>query len=418
MKLKYGEEKLTLNLKKLGEKVETLLPNEKDGVTDPLEAVKASLTDPIKSLPLDKLVREKQPKKVVIVVNDVSRLTPYDYMLPPLLEKLEEGGIDKEAITFIIATGIHDPNTEEQNRKIFGDEIVDNYRLISHNPDNNLVDLGKLSSGNTLLLNKEVVEADFLITTGVITAHYFAGFSGGRKSILPGVAGRDSIQRNHAHMVNLLGNLPKIEDNPVSLEMIEAAKKVGVDFILNVVTNSKKEIVEVVAGDLEAAWYQGVKTSTQMYHVPIKKKADVAIVSAGGYPKDINIYQAQKALDNADYAVKGGGTIVLLAECRAGLGEDVFKEWLNTATRPEDNVKRIKERFVIGGHKAFAISKVVLSKEFILISEFNQEITESMFAKKMNNLDEVLSYLEDKYNNKYSAIIMPQGGLTVPVVES
>ncbi|TDX51665.1 nickel-dependent lactate racemase [Orenia marismortui] len=417
MKLKYGAEKVNLNMERLGEQVEVLLPNEREGLVDPLETIEDCLEDPIASSSLEQLLAEKSPNNVVIVVNDVSRLTPYEYMLPPLLNVLHKAGINKEEITFIIATGIHDPNTEEQNRRIFGDDIVDNYRLISHDPDNDLVDMGKLDTGNSFYLNREVLEADFLITTGVITPHYFAGFSGGRKSILPGVAGRDTIQNNHAHMVNLVGNLPRIEDNPVSLEMIEAARKAEVDFILNVVTNSKKEIVEVVAGDLEAAWYQGVSVSAEMYHVPIKHKADIAIVSAGGYPKDINIYQAQKALDNADYAVKDGGIIVLLAECRAGLGEDVFEEWLNNSKKPEDNVERIREKFVIGGHKAFAISKVVLNKEFILISEFNQEFTELMFAKKMDSLDDVLSYIEDKYNDQYSTIIMPQGGLTVAIIE-
>ena len=414
MKLKYGAQKVELNLSRLSNP-RILKPNEKEGVSNPKTKVQMSLEDPINTSSLEQLTKEKDPNSVVIIVNDVSRATPYKIMLPPLLNKLQQSGVAKEDISLIIATGIHEPNTEEQNRNIFGDQIVDNYRLVSHNPDQNLVDLGKLSSGNRLYLNQEVVEADLLITTGVITPHYFAGFSGGRKSILPGVAGRESIQFNHSRMVNLIGDLPPIKENPISQEMIEAANLVGVDFILNVVTNSKKDIVEVVAGDLETAWLTGVKESADMYHVELEKKVDVAIVSAGGYPKDINIYQSQKALDNADGAVKEGGTIVLLAECRAGLGEEIFEDWLQDSKQPEDNVERIKEKFIIGGHKAFAISKVVLEKEFILISELKQEITEMMFATKVDSLYEALTIINNKYDN-YESIVLPQGGLTVPVI--
>jgi nickel-dependent lactate racemase len=414
MKLKYGSQKLDCDLDSLSN-LQILRPNEHDGVSNPQHEVESNLEDPIDSDSLQKLARDKDAEQVVIIVNDVSRATPYKVMLPPLLDELHQAGVSQEDNSLIIATGIHNPNTEEQNRNIFGDRIVDEYRLVSHNPDQNLVDLGELSSGNRLYLNEEVVNADLLITTGVITPHYFAGFSGGRKSVLPGVAGRETIQFNHSRMVDLIGDLPPIEENPISQEMIEAAKLADVDFTLNVVTNSKKEIVDVVAGDIETAWLAGVETSAQMYHVQLEERVEAAIVSAGGYPKDINIYQAQKALDNADGAVKEGGTIVLLAECRAGLGEEIFEDWLSDSEKPEDNVEKIKEKFIIGGHKAFAISKVVLEKEFILISELNYDITEMMFATKVETLDQALEMVNQKYNN-YKSIVLPQGGLTVPVV--
>ncbi|MCK8826935.1 nickel-dependent lactate racemase [Natroniella acetigena] len=414
MKLKYGREKLEFDDERLPS-VKILEPNERQGLVKPLDAVRERLKNPLGAKPLTELVKQKAPEQVVIVVNDVSRPTPYQHLLPPLLAELEEAGVTKEEIIFVIATGIHDPNTAEENEEIFGEWLAEGYQFVSHSPDQDLVDLGQLSSGNQLQVNRRAVEADLLITIGVIAPHYFAGFSGGRKSILPGIAGRESIQFNHSQMVELLGDLPPVVENPVNLEMIEAARKAEVDFILNVVTNSKKEIVEVVAGDLEEAWYAGVETSAQMYHVPIDKQADLALVSAGGYPKDINIYQAQKALDNANAGVKPGGTIILLAECSSGLGEDVFVEWVNTSQQPEDNIERIKEKFVLGGHKAFAISKVVMDKEFILISGLDEELSEALFAKKVDSIDEALAYVEEKHGADYQTIIMPQGGLTVPV---
>ncbi|SJZ36393.1 nickel-dependent lactate racemase family protein [Selenihalanaerobacter shriftii] len=416
MELKYGEGKVSFEIDE-SKVTETLLADEKEGVEDPLEAIKESIKSPIGTDPLLEVAKRKSPKKVVIIVNDVSRPTPYNYILPPILEDLHEAGIKKDQITFIIATGIHDPHTDQQNEEIFGKELVENYSFKFHNPDEDLVNLGELSSGNTLHVNKEVVDADMVITTGVILPHYFAGFSGGRKSILPGVAGRDTIQFNHARMVKLLGNLPPLEENPVSLEMFEAANKVGVDFILNIVTNSEREIVKVVAGDLEEAWYAGTDISSKMYHVPLKEKTDVAIVSAGGYPRDINIYQAQKALDHADHGTKLGGTIIWVAKCQEGLAEEVFENWMYDAQKPEDNVKRIKKQFVIGGHKAYAISQVACHKEIILVSDLDEDITETLFAKKMDSVQAAIDYVEEKYNGDYNTIVMPQGSLTVPTVD-
>jgi nickel-dependent lactate racemase len=198
--------------------------------------------------------------------------------------------------------------------------------------------------------------------------------------------------------------------------MIEAAEKVGVDFIINVVTNSRREIVKITAGDLKEAWYEGIDVSAEMYHVDLEEKADVAIVSSGGFPRDINVYQSQKALDHADHGTKKGGTIIWVAESSEGLGEKTFETWMEEAEKPEDNEKRIKEKFVIGGHKAFAISKVVKDKEVILISDLSREETEKMFIKKMPELQDAVDYVEDKYNGEYSCIILPQGSLTVPKV--
>jgi nickel-dependent lactate racemase len=153
-----------------------------------------------------------------------------------------------------------------------------------------------------------------------------------------------------------------------------------------------------------------------MYHLPLTEKADAALVSSGGFPRDINIYQAQKALDHADHAVKKGGTIIWVAECSEGYGEERFQKWMEEAQRPEDNIERIKEKFLIGGHKAFAISKVAAEKEIILISSLSQEQTENIFAKKMDTIQEAVEYLKEKHGEDYSSYIMPQGSLTVPVV--
>nr|WP_238524815.1 nickel-dependent lactate racemase [Halanaerobium hydrogeniformans] len=317
----------------------------------------------------------------------------------------------------MVATGVHAAHSEAQNREIFGDEIHENYSFHHHDCDGELVELGTLSTGNKVKINKKAVEADFVITTGVILPHYMAGFSGGRKSILPGIAGRETIEKNHSHMVHVMAENPPLAENPINQELFAGAELLGVDFIVNVVTNSNREIVKVVSGDLREAWSAGIKSSAEMYEVEIAEKADVAVVSSGGFPRDINVYQAQKALDHADHAVKKGGTIIWVAECTEGLGEERFERWMDEAEKPEDNIERIKEKFLIGGHKAFAISKVVKDKEVILISDLSKAQSENMFLKKMRSLAEATNYLENKYEGNYKAYVMPQGSLTVPIIK-
>lgn len=414
MEIKYGKEKFKLEIPK--ERVlKTLKAAEKDGLDNPLKAVQASLEDPIASNSLLDLLNKKEAQKIVVIVNDVTRYTPYNYMLPPLLEVIERAGIKKEQVTFVVATGVHDPHSKKQNIDIFGEEIDRDYEFHHHDCDAEVVEIAKLSTGNTLKINKIVAEADFVIATGVILPHYMAGFSGGRKSILPGVADRDSIENNHANMVKVMAEAPSLEKNPINLEMFEAAEMLGVDFIINVVTNSNREIVKVVSGDLKEAWSAGIDISAEMYHVEIEEKVDAAVVSSGGFPRDINVYQAQKALDHADHAVKKGGTIIWVAECSEGLGEERFEKWMQEAKKPEDNIERIKKKFLIGGHKAYAISKVVKDKDVILISSLSKEKTETMFLQKLDSLDEAVKYLEKKYNGDYTTYIMPQGSLTVPI---
>jgi nickel-dependent lactate racemase len=416
MKLKYGRKKLEFKIES-SRVLDILKAKEKEGLAAPQAAVERALAEPTGSAPLAELLTAKKIDDLVIIVNDVTRYTPYHHMLPPLLNIISEAGIKKEQVTFIVATGVHSPHSPEQNKEIFGKKIDGNYNFIYHNCDHNLADLGKLSTGNRLKINKKVAEADFVITTGVILPHYMAGFSGGRKSILPGVAGRESIENNHALMIDVIADPPEISENPISQEMFEAAAKVGVDFILNVVTNSSREIVQVTAGNYRQAWEDGINTSAEMYHLHLAKKADAAIVSSGGFPRDINIYQAQKALDHAEHAVKKGGTIIWVAECSEGYGEERFEKWMNEAQKPEDNVKRIKEKFLLGGHKAFAISKVAVEKEIILISDLTVEQTDNIFAKKMTSIQQAVDYLEEKYKGDYSVYILPQGSLTVPVVK-
>jgi len=414
MKLKYGKKEVLLPIQ--DKNIIKILNLEKQEVLlNPENKLRELLKNPIGCPSLKELIFQKKAKKILIIVNDITRPTPYEIILPPLLDELHQIGIKKENIIFIIATGIHRSNSKEEIKEMFGENIFSAYKFINHDCDNlRQKDLGKLKSGNKLWVDSIVSDIDFIITTGVIVPHYFSGFSGGRKSILPGICGRKTIEANHARMVHADSRAGNLKGNPVHQEMQEAAEKVGVDFNINVVTNEHHEIIEIVAGELLASWQQGVEVCKKIYLCPIKQKAEVVIASAGGYPKDINVYQAQKALNNAYQATKPGGTIILLAECSEGYGEPTFKKWIEEASSPDDIIWRFNKKFILGGHKAYSIAKLTRKAEVILISSLPQNKARKLFFIPMKNLSQALNYVKDKYGEDFQAYILPSGNTVLP----
>ncbi len=414
MKLKYGKEEIRLPIE--DKNIIKILNVKKQKVMlNPGNSLKELLRNPINSSSLRDLIIQKKAKKILIIVNDITRPTPYEVILPPLLDELHQIGIKKENIIFIIAAGIHRSNSPEEIKKIFGENIVSAYKFIDHDCDDPLLkDLGNLESGNKLWVNPIISETDFIITTGVIVPHYFAGFSGGRKSILPGICGRKTIEVNHARMVHPDARVGNLRNNPIHQEMQKAAEKVGVDFNINIVTDEKHQIVEIVAGELLSSWRQGVEICRKIYICPIEKKADVVIASAGGYPKDINVYQAQKTLENAGQAIKPGGTIILLAECSESYGEPTFENWIEEANTPDDIIKRLKNKFVLGGHKAYAIAKLTKEVEVILISSLPHNKARKLFFIPKENISQAIEYVQDKYGDDFKAYILPSGNTVLP----
>ena len=415
--LKYGDGSLPLDFDP-SRILSVVLPKTRRTLGNARNAVERALAQPEGTEPLLEMLIARKPKKLVIIVNDITRPTPYSILMPPLVEVIEKAGIPDENVTILIATGIHDLHTHEQNLLVYGEEICRRFKIVSHDAsDSSMLSYkGKLPSGYDFWLNRIVDDADFLITIGVVMPHYFAGFSGGRKSILPGVVGKQTVERNHARMVEIMDNLPPIRENPISLEMIHAARIAGVDFILNVVVDEGENVVEVVAGDLEKAWYKAVDVSQAMYMIPIPGKADITISAASGFPRDINLYQAQKALDHADRATKRGGTIILIAECRNGYGEKVFEEFMNAGYSPEEIMSHIKAHFVMGGHKAYGFAKVAAEKRVIMVTALSESIVASCFAQKASSLSAAIEMAIAQQGTEAKFIIMPEGSIAAPVI--
>ncbi|TEU07108.1 nickel-dependent lactate racemase [Candidatus Bathyarchaeota archaeon] len=395
----------------------TIEPKEKTGVPDPRVEVERALRKPIGTKQLSEIA--KPGDKVAIVVDDSTRVTPSYLMVPPLLDELNKAGVKDGDVAVIFGCGTHRAVKPDEMKKLVGEETLKRVRAVNH--DCNVKDqvfLGKTSFGTKVYVNKVFADADVKILVGDVDLHYYAGYGGGRKSVLPAVSSAETIQHNHAMLLHPKSRTGVLDGNPVHEDMVEAAKLAKVDFILNIVTNSKLELVQAFAGDLELAFYEGVKLVDEMYKVPIDRRADIVVVSPGGHPLDINLYQAYKGVDNALEAVKRGGVIVLVAECPEGHGHDVFHEWMTKLKDLKAMEKEVKKRFRIGGHKAYYLLKALQKVKIIFVSVMPDYYAVNLFKLKTARVvNDALRGAFDIVGKNAKVWAMPLGNLTFPVVK-
>ncbi len=339
------------------------LPTQAPG--DERELVRRALDHPIGTPRLRDLARRGQ--RVVIVTSDMTRPCPSDRLLPPVLDELRAAGIPDRGITIVIALGLHRPMTPEELEATVGTEVYQRVQVVNHNPADT-VPLGVTSRGTPVEIFRAVVEADLRICLGNLEFHYFVGYSGGAKAILPGCASAATVTANHAMMVRPEAATGRLEGNPVRADIEEGVAMLGVDFILNVLVDGGHRITGAVAGDVIAAHRAGCAWVAERGMVRVPAPADIVVASAGGHPKDVNLYQAQKALDNAPYALREGGIIILVAECPEGCGNRTFEAWMTEGRSPQEILERIQARFVLGGHKAAAIARVAQSARIFLVA--------------------------------------------------
>ena len=372
---------------------------------DEKEVVLSALKEPIKSATLSEIARQKT--SVRILASDITRPCPSYKFLPQLIDELISGGVEFKNIKVVLGLGIHRGHTDQEKSKLVGDYVFENIKVIDSDPSKAKL-IGKTSSGTPVEVFKYALESDLLIATGNIEYHYFAGYSGGAKAVMPGICTRNSIQANHSMMLDNRAFAGNIHDNPVRQDIEEAGKMVGIDFIFNVILDDNKKIIGAVAGGNNEAWLEGIRKYNQIYMREVEEPADIVIASAGGYPKDLNLYQSQKALENVKDIARPGGVIILAAACAEGFGEDVFEEWMAQSSDYNFISARLKENFVLGGHKAVAVSKVITDKKVLLYSEFDGSATEKIGFKK---LDDIQSYLDKriKEDNEVKITSIPYG---------
>ncbi len=418
IELKYGVEKqqaevpwafLSLEPKKLDV-----------GVAD--ELIRNALRQPIGSPPLEQIVQPGE--SVLIVTSDITRYTGSELYLPILVEELNRIGIADEQISVLVALGIHRKQTVAEHQKILG-SLYGRINVFDHDCDDpgQLVELGQTDSGFSVQLNRRAVSADRLIVTGTIGFHYFAGFGGGRKGLVPGIAGRKTCMQSHFAVFNppeVGGKHPRaitgsLAANPVHQALLQAARLAKPDFLLNTVLSPQKELLAVFCGDLEQAHLSGCDLVRDLFQAQLEQAADLAIISCGGEPKDINFIQSQKALDYGCRAVREGGTIILLAACRDGFGHPTFFDWFRYQDLDEFETA-LRADYQINGQTAHATLHKARRFRVILVSEFSAEQTAMMGMKKAVDLHAAIDLARADLTDNAKVVVIPDGGTVLPTV--
>lgn len=384
------------------------------------ELIEKALDNPIGTSRLEEMVTGSD--HVTIIVNDHTRPGPNAQLVAALVKRLNGAGVPDEQICFVIATGSHRASTEEELDKILGTEYHRRIQTYNHDcRDGEHVMIGETKSGLPVWVDKRVAEASFIITTGLIAPHAAAGFSGGRKSIVPGVAGIETLHIHHSLPIRPFEPaMGFFEENPFHQAALEAAKKTNVRFILNVVQDPHKQNIACVAGALEAAHEAGVKLCREVSTVQVDGLADVVIVSPGGSPRDCNLYQAQKALSVGEiFGKKGDCTFVLCARAEDGIGEGLFRTWLEEAKTPEEVIERFRrEGFNVGNNKAFMYARALTKGRVLIVSEnVRREDLQRMMLDGMPTLQQALDIIcEERRPEK--VVVLPKAVNIIPEIRN
>lgn len=424
--LAFGEEQVTFTVPE-EQLLDIVEGKEISPIIDVPEAIHQALTEPIGSPGLSTVV--KSGDHVVIVVSDITRQwIRYDLILPTLIAELNTAGIVDRDITLIVALGAHRPHTDQENAEIYGKEIVDRIAIKQSYAlnDEDFVPVGKTARGVNVRLNREVVEADKVILTGGIIYHSMAGFGGGRKSVLPGIAAYDTIQGNHRFCLNKIegqGLNPycyagSLEHNEMHQDMLEMAEMLQPDFLLNAVYTPKGEFCRFVAGHWYDAWLTGCKTVEELYGIPISGKADIVVTSSGGFPKDINFYQASKAIENAYEAVKDEGVLITLMECREIGDPPDFSQWFDYSS-PIECEAELRKAFTVPGFVALKMRIIAKTMKVIVVTlPENRKFIEKMGMIAAENMAEAFTLANKIVDKKLPSVtVIPHGGIVFPIIK-
>ncbi|MDA8226348.1 MAG: nickel-dependent lactate racemase [Desulfitobacterium hafniense] len=421
--LRYGRGEITFAIPEEQVLCE-IIGKEYPPLTDVSATVRQALERPIDSPPLREIV--KPGEKVVITVSDITRAwQKMPLVLPEVLNALNAGGVPDSDISIIIVLGQHRQNTEEEFRLLCGEDVFRRVNIVNHHARDteNMVYLGKTSRGTEVSINRIVAEADRIILTGGVIYHYMVGYGGGRKSVIPGFSSIKTIQQNHLWALGAelgSGSDPYsasaiTRGNATHEDMMEIAGFVKPDFIVNMVPTPDGEFAGIFAGNWVSAWTDGTKLVDEIYGVKIPALADIVIATAGGFPKDINLYQTGKTMDNAVQAVKKGGVVILLSECPDINEPPEFTQWFRYGSKLELE-KALRENFTIPGWVAFREVECGDIATFIMVTRAeNAELVRKANMIPVTSVEEALRLAYEKCGiDKPTFTIMPQGANTLP----
>ena len=424
VKMKYGKEAVSFTTEGL-RLLDTVMAEEIPPLEDPALALAEALQNPIGSPPLSQVFSAED--EVLVLISDITRgWINYPSFLPHLLNELNALGIPDHRIHLLTATGTHRAQTEAEKKSLVGDEVYGRFPITDHDSlHHEMVSLGTTSSGNTIYVNA-LVKGKKVLLTGGIAPHLMSGFGGGRKSVVPGIASYDTVQRNHLLTLdpaapqssNLIG-LGVMEGNPLHQDMVEACALLSPAFLVNVAVNDHMQLAGFFAGHWYQAWETGALWIRDRYFVPVSEKADVVIASCGGFPKDINLYQSCKTLFNAAKGVRDGGALIFLAECSDGAGADTFFNWSQPLKEGRLDAA-LREDFTIPGYIFYAAIEAARKVDVYLVSRMDPAEIATMGFIPCPDVETALTAVKEKHQESGnlappSAILLPYGGSTVPL---
>jgi nickel-dependent lactate racemase len=425
MKFDYGKTGLEISLD-ASWNVDILKPKSQQIIENPMEQIKKAINNPISCSPLKRIIREKQNlNQICIVVSDATRPLPSYLIFQALIEELNSYGIEDDKIIILIATGLHRPSHEEELGRILGNKLKNRLKVIDHKATDkdSLQYLGKTSKNIPIYINKYYCESDVKILTGYVEPHFFFGFSGGRKSLVPGIAGAETIQLNHSaeNISSPYSQFGIYKKNPMHENAIEIARLVGVDFIINVCIDEKHRITQIAAGDLEKVHNKLIEYQLKKVFKEIMEPYDIVICGNGGYPLDLNLYQAVKSMAIGEMAVKEGGTIISVNECSDGIGEgqDEFRELLFSNMNPADIYNKIlkKEILVPDQWEIQILARILMKAEIYVVSKLNENELGNIGLKYAKNVEEAIHFSLKTHGNDSNILILPNGPQILPLLK-
>lgn len=417
--LAIGREKLKFNLASK-HILDILRPSGFAASHSPEDLITQSLNNPIDSKPIEQLVRAKQ--KTLIIIPDKTRACGARVFLPPFIAGLNRLGVADSDVRILLANGSHASQTTEEIEKIVGFEILERIEISEHDSMNSgeLVFLGTTKFGTPVAINRRILEAECVIVAGTALHHYFAGYGGGPKMINPGCAGYETITKNHALTIDSSNGMlhPKcragiLKGNPVQEDIKDSMRFVKVDFLLETILTERGEIAEMVCGDLFKAHEEACEIVDAHYKVAIQEKADLVVVSCGGFPKDINFIQAHKSIQNAFQAVKEGGVILVLAECGQGIGSETFLDWFGYSDDAAFR-KAVVENFTLNATTASSLKMKTRAAKIVLVSTLPEEIVRKLGILPASTLEEGWSLVRKMLPENFKCFVVPNGSLTLP----
>ncbi len=374
--------------------------------------IQTAINAPINSKSFKEFLRDA--KKVLVIVNDATRPTPTKKILEFIFDDLI-----KTNSNFIIATGAHRGPSQEEYLQIFGsfyEQIKEQIIVHDARADEDMVYLGDSSNGTQMYVNKAGVEADKIIIISSVEPHYFAGYTGGRKSFLPGIAGYKTIEQNHKLALVPEAKSLTLDKNPVHEDMIDAIKTVKQEiFSIMTVLDKNHKVYATCCGHINDSFHAAIDQANEVFAAPIKEKADI-VVSIVKFPQDIDLYQAQKGIDNAKFALKKEGIIILVAKCRCGIGGKAFADLLGSSDTPKAALETIEKGYILGYHKAAKMAEIGLWAQMWAVTDVEPDIISKLFIKPFSNLQTAIDQAIKEKGKDANILFLMDGGLIVPQI--